>query len=69
MLTPRAAALLGWAVHHGHGPILCSCQAAPAGPWPAPWREAQAGFRVFLRVDPGGLCGKLFLQVAVAQGL
>lgn len=24
---PRAVALTGWAGHHGHGPILCSCRA------------------------------------------
>lgn len=34
---PRAVALVGWAVHHSHGLILCSCLPAPAGPWLGPW--------------------------------
>lgn len=66
---PRAVALVGWAVHHSHGPIPCSCLAAPAGPWLGPWGESWACFRVFLRADPGGLCGKPFLQAAIVQGL
>lgn len=41
---PRAAALMGWAVHYSHGLILCSCLPAPAGPWLGPWGGSWACF-------------------------